>query len=235
MCTNLSGYCCCGCLVTKLCLTLCDPVDCNLQGSSVHGILQTRILQWVAISFSGGSSQPKYRTQVYSLASRFFSTEPPGKPPVEVSYSFIHVFRPKSCPTLCDLMGCSTRGFPVRHCFPEFAQIHVHWIRNAIQPSHPLSPPSPSCPQSFPASGSFPMSQLFTSGGQIIGSSASVSVLPMNIQGWFPLVLTGLISLLAKGLSRVFSITTVQKHQFFGAQTSLWSSSHIHTWLWKKT
>ena len=80
--------------------------------------------------------------------------------------------------------------------------------------------------QSFPASGSFLMSQFFTSGGQSVGVSASASVLPMSIQGWFPLGLTGLISLLSKGLSRVFS--TVQKHQFFSAQPSLWSNSHIH-------
>ena len=84
--------------------------------------------------------------------------------------------------------------------------------------------------QSFPASGSFPMSQLFASGGQRTGVSASVSVLPMNIQDWFPLGWTGWISLQSKGLSRVFSNTTVQKHQFFGAQLSLWSNSHIHTW-----
>ena len=85
-----------------------------------------------------------------------------------------------------------------------------------------------SCLQSFPASGSFLMSQLFTSGGQSIGASASARILPMNIQGWFPLGLTGLISLQCKGLSRVFSSTTVQKHQFFSAQLSLWSNSHIH-------
>ena len=87
-----------------------------------------------------------------------------------------------------------------------------------------------SCLQSFPASGSFPMSQLFTSGDHNIGVSASASVLPMNIKDWFPLELTGLIALQSKGLSRVFSNTTVQKHQFFGAQLSLWSNSHIHTW-----
>ena len=79
-------------------------------------------------------------------------------------------------------------------------------------------------------SGSFPMSWLFVSGGQSIGASASSSVLPMNIQDWFPLELTGLISLQSKGLSRVLSNTTVQKYQFFGAQPSLWSNSHIHTW-----
>ena len=91
-----------------------------------------------------------------------------------------------------------------------------------------------SCLQSFPASGSFPMSQFFTSGGQSIGVSASASVLPMNIQDWFPLGWTGWISLLSKGLSRVFSNTTIQKHQFFGVQPSLWSKSHIHTWLLEK-
>ena len=87
-----------------------------------------------------------------------------------------------------------------------------------------------SCPQSIPASGSFPMSQLFTWGGQSIGVSASASVLPMNTQDWSPSGCTGWISLQSKGLSRVFSNTTVQKHQFFGAQLSSQSKSHIYTW-----
>ena len=91
-----------------------------------------------------------------------------------------------------------------------------------------------SCLQSFPASGSFPMSQLFTWSGQSIGVSALVSVLPMTIQDWSPLGWTSWISLQSKGLSRVFSNTTVQKHQFFSAQLSLWSNSHIHTWLLEK-
>ena len=90
------------------------------------------------------------------------------------------------------------------------------------------------CPQSFPASGSFQMSQLFASGGQSIGVSASTSVLPMNTQDWFPLGWTCLISLQSKGLSRVFSNTTVQKDQFFCVQLSLYSNSHIHTWLLEK-
>ena len=90
-----------------------------------------------------------------------------------------------------------------------------------------------SCLQSFPALGSFKMSQYFASGGQSIGVSASASVPPMNIQDWFPLEWTGWISLQSTGLSRAFSNTTVQKHQIFGAQLSLWSSSHIHTWYWK--
>ena len=94
--------------------------------------------------------------------------------------------------------------------------------------------PFSSCPQSFPESGSFPMNQLFTWSGQSIRASASTSVLPMNIQDWFPLGLTGLISLKSKAFSRVFSNTTVQKHQFFSSQPSLWSNSHIHTWLLEK-
>ena len=94
--------------------------------------------------------------------------------------------------------------------------------------------PFSSCPQSFPTSGSFPVSQLSASGGQIIGASASASVLPMNIQDRFPLGWTGWISLQSKGLSRVFSNTAVQKLQFFCAQLSLESNSHIHTWLLEK-
>ena len=101
------------------------------------------------------------------------------------------------------------------------------WCHPAISSSViPLS----SCPQSLPASGSFPVSQLFAWGGQSIGISASASVVPMNTQDWSPLGWTGWISLQSKGLSRVFSNTTVLKHQFFGAQLSSQSKSHIHTW-----
>ena len=134
--------------------------------------------------------------------------------------------------------------------------LHPHWLQHARFPCPSPSPgacsnsclssqwchpaisssvvPFSSCLRSFPASGSFLMSRLFASGGQSIGASASASVLPMNIQDWFPLELTGLFSVLSKGLSRVFSNTTVQKPQFFNAQPSLWSNSHIHTWLLKK-
>ena len=94
--------------------------------------------------------------------------------------------------------------------------------------------PISSCPQSFPASGSFPVGQLFISGGQSTRASASASVLPVNIQDWFPLGLTRLISLLSKGFAGVFSRTTIQKHQFFCAQPSLWSNSHIRTWFLEK-
>ena len=101
------------------------------------------------------------------------------------------------------------------------------WCHPAISSS---VVPFPSHLQSFPASGSFPMSQLFAWGGQSVGVSASASVLPMNTQDWSPLRWTGWISLQPQGLSRVFSNTTVQKHQFFGAQLSSQSNSHIHTW-----
>ena len=128
-------------------------------------------------------------------------------------------------------MDHSTPGFPVLHHLPEFAQIHVYWVSDAIQLSSSVTLFS-SCLQFFPASGPFLMSQFFASGGQSIGTLASV--LPMNIQGWFPLGLTSLISLQSKELSRVFSNTTVQKHQYFSTQPSSRSKFHICTWLLKK-
>ena len=127
-------------------------------------------------------------------------------------------------------MDCRTPGFPVLHHLLELAQTHVHWVSDASEPSHPLLLSSP-CLHSSPASRSFPMSRLFTSDGQSIGDLVSPSVFSMNIQGWFPLVLTGLIFLQSKGLSRVFSSTTIWKHQFFSSQPSLWFNSHIRTWL----
>ena len=94
--------------------------------------------------------------------------------------------------------------------------------------------PFSSCPQSFPASGSFPVSQLFASGGQTIGASASALVLPMNIQGWYPLRVDWFDLLAVQGILRVFFSPTVRKHQFLGTQSSLWSNSQIHTWLLEK-
>ena len=124
----------------------------------------------------------------------------------------------QSCLTLCD---CSTPGFPVYHKLLEFTQTHLHWGSDYHPTISSSVVPFSTQLQSFPASGSFPMSQFFSSGGQNIGISASASVLPMNIQDWFSLGWTGWISLQSKGLSRVFSNTTVQKHQFFGPQLSL--------------
>ena len=105
------------------------------------------------------------------------------------------------------------------------------WCHPAISSS---VVPFSSCPQSLPASESFPMSQLFAWGGQSIRVSASASVLPMNTQDWSPSGWTAWMSLLSKGLSRIFSNTSIQKHQFFGAQLSSQSNSHIHTWLLEK-
>ena len=136
----------------------------------------------------------------------------------------------QSCPTLCDPMNCSTPGLPVYHKLPEVysnSSPSSQWCHPAISSS---VIPFSSCPQSFSASGSFPTSQLFAWGGQSIGVTASASVLPMNTQDWSPLGWTGWISLQSKGLSRVFSNTIVQKHQFFGTQVSSQSNSHIHTW-----
>ena len=138
----------------------------------------------------------------------------------------------KLCPTFCNPMDYSTPGFPVLHHVPQFAQTHVHWVGDAIQPFHHchfllllLS--------IFPSIRLFLMSWLFPSGGQ--STWASASVLPKSIQGSLPVGLTSLNSLLSKGLSRVFSSTTVWKHHFFSAQPSLWSNSHINTYLLEKS
>ena len=111
-------------------------MDCSLPGSSVHGIFQARILEWVAISFSRGSSQPRDRTQVSCIVGRRF-------------YHLSHLqfsSVAQSCPTLCDPMNRSTPGLPVHHQLPEFTQTHIHWVSDAIQPSHALSSPSPPAP-----------------------------------------------------------------------------------------
>ena len=146
----------------------------------------------------------------------------------------------QSCLTLCDPMNRSTPGLPVHHQLLEFPSPTPGVYSNSCPLSwwcHPtiLSSvvPFSSFLQSFPVSGTF-LSQVFTSCGQNIGASASASVLPMNIQDWFPLGLTGWMSLQSKGLSRIFSGTAVLKHQFFGAQPFLWSNCHICTWLLEK-
>ena len=139
-------------------------------------------------------------------------------------------FITESCPTLCDPMDCSTPDLPVHQQLPEFTQTHVHWVGDATPPSHPLSSPSPPVLNLSQHEGLFQ----WVFAGQSIGASRLASVFPVNIQGWFPLGLTDLISLQSRGLSRIFSNTTVQKHQFFSTQPSLWSNSHIHPWLLEK-
>ena len=137
------------------------------------------------------------------------------------------------CPTLRNPMDCSTPGLLVHHQLLEFTQTHVHWVGDANQSSHPLLSPSPPALNLSQHQGLF---KWVSSSHQVasVGVSASTSVPPMNIQDWSPLGWTGWISLQSKGLSRVSSNTTIQKHQFFGTQLSLWSNSYIHTWLLKK-
>ena len=133
----------------------------------------------------------------------------------------------QSCPTLCDPMDCSTRGLPVHHQLLELNSCpSSRWCHLVISSS---VVPFSSCPQSLPASESFPMSQLFAWGGQSTRVSALASFLPKKSQGWSSSEWAGWISSQSKGLSRVFS-NTVQKHQFFSAQLSSQSNSHIHTW-----
>ena len=143
-----------------------------------------------------------------------------------MSFQFSSVAQ--SCPTLCNPMNCSTPGLPVHHQLTEFTQTHFHPVGDAIQPSHPLSSPSPPAP--IP-----PSIRVFSNESTLPMTwpkycSFSFSIIPSKeIPGRSPSEWTGWISLQSKGLTRIFSNTTVQKHQFFGVQPSLWSNSHIHT------
>ena len=187
------------CLVTKSYPALSDPMDCSPPGSSFHGISQARILEWVTISFSNNGIFSSVQFSRSVVSDSLRPHEP-------------QLARPP-CPSPSP--GVHSNSCPLSQ-----------WCHPAISSS---VVPFSSCPQSFPASESFPMSQLFAWGGQSIRVSASTSVLPMNTQDWFPLGWTGWISLQSKGLSRVFSNTTVQKHPFLGAQLSSQTNSHIHT------
>ena len=207
--------CVCMCVHTHdhSCLILWDLMDCNLPGSSVHEIFQEYTGVGCHFLLQGIFQTHGWKLCLLSLLHWQVDSlplVPSGKPHPRSCCCSVA----QSCPTLCDPMDYSTPGFPVLHQLLELARAHVHWVGDAIQPSHPVILFSP-CLQSFPASRSFQMSQLFASGGQSLWASASASVLPLNIQGWFPLGLTGWIFLQSKGLSRVFSNTTVQKHQFF--------------------
>ena len=215
----------------QLCPTLCDPMDCSPPGSSVrgdspgrnagvvcHALLQGTFptqgsnpcllhCRWVLYLSHGGGPYQRISSVQFSRSVVSNSLQPHG----------LQHARPP-CPS------------PTLRVYPNSCPLSW-WCHPTISSS---VIPFSSCLQSFPASGSFPMSQLFASGGQSIGVSASTSVLPMNTQDRSPLGWTGWISLQSKGLSRVFSNTTVQKHQFFSAQLSLWSNSHIHTWSLEK-
>ena len=187
-------------------------MDYRPSGSSVHGIFQARILQWVSISFSRGSFRTKGQTWI-SCVGEFFTTEPPVQFSSVQSLSQVQLFATPWTEALQASLSITLTPRVYSNSCPL-----SQWCHPTI-PSSVV--PVSSCLQSFPASGSFQMRQLFALSGQSIGVSASTSVLLMNIQDWFPLGWTGWISLQFKGLSRVFSNTTVQKHQFFSAQLSL--------------
>ena len=162
--------------------------------------------------------------------------------PLPISLFFMSVSPFSSVQFSRSVMSDSLRPHELQHARPPCPSPTPGVYSNSCPSSQWCHPaisssvvPFSSCPQSLPASGYFPVSQLFASGGQSIGVSASASVLPMNTQDWPPSGWTGWISLQSKGLSRVFSNTTGQKHQFFGAQLSLQSNSHIHTWLLDKS
>ena len=125
--------------VAQSCPTLCDPSD-----YAVHGILQARILEWVACPFSRGSSWPRNRTGISCIASRFFTSWATREAQPSSSDQIRSVTQ--SCPTHCDPMNSSTPGLPVHHQLPEFTETHVHQVNDAIQPSHPLLSPSPPAP-----------------------------------------------------------------------------------------
>ena len=197
----------------ELCSVLCDRPD----GREIWGRMDICI--WMAESFC---YSPETITTLL------------------IGFKFSSVQLLSSVQFSCSVMSDSLRPHELQHARPPCPsptpRVHSNsspsrqWRHPAISSS---VVPSSFCPQSLPPSRSFPMSQLFTSRGQSTGVSATVSVLPMNTQDWSPLGWTGWISLQSKGLSRVFSNIKVQKHQFFSAQLSSQSNSHIHIWPWK--
>ena len=205
-----------------------DSMDCSLPGSSVQVISQARILEWFDISSSRGSFWPRDKTPIPCLGTWFlFTTEAPGKPLCTFLFSL------PSCVRLFVTPWIAAR-LPFLSLCPGVCSDSCtlsRWCYLTISSSAALFS---FCLQSFPEAGSFPMSWLFASTGQSIRASTLASVLPMNNQGWFPLGLTGLISLYSKQLSRIFFSTTIWKHRFFGTQPSLWPSFHIRMWLLEK-
>ena len=231
--------------VAQSCLTLCDSMD-----YTVRGILQARTLEWVAYHFSRGSSHPRDWTQVSHIAGRILTSWATRKAqPIweknlkTCGYMYMWWPRASQVTQFSSVQWLShVRLFVTPWTAAHRASLSITNSQSllklmsikSVMPSNISSSviPFSSCLQFFPAWESFLRSQIFASAGQSIG--VSVSVLPMNIQDWFPLGWTGWISLQSKGLSRVFSNPIVQMHQLFGTQFFLWSNSHIHTWLLEK-
>ena len=208
---------------------LCHLMDYSPPGSFVYGIFQACILKWVAISFSRGSSRPRDRTWVSWIAGRWFTLWATRKAPkrkkkgINFPCNEIQLLLFFSRPVVSDCLwphGLQHTRHPCpspspRVC-PSSGLLH-QWYRPPVSSSDALFS---FCPQSLPASGTFPMSCLFASDDQNTGASASGSIFPVNIQGWSPLRLIGLIFLLSRDFSGVFSSTTVWRHQFFGVLPS---------------
>ena len=223
-------------------------LSCYIRGLQIYLLIVFLIctVRYVGLEHSTGSGIGIFHWEGSHKIFLFLSCSPLGVFCCVISYLFcelsdypdigtdlspvqIHSVA-QSCVTLCDPMICRTPGFSVHHKLPEFTQtqcLSSQWCHVAISSS---LIPFTSCPQLLPAPESFPMSQLFTWGGQSTRVSALASFLPKKSQGWSLSEWTGWISLQSKGLSRVFSNTTVQKHQFFSTQPSSQSKSHIHTW-----
>ena len=188
--------------MAQSCLTLCDPIDCSLPGSSIHGIFQAILLEWIAFSFSSGSSQPRDWTQVSRIVDRCFMAWATREVLLITIYSVQF-----SCLVVTDSLWPHESQHARPPCPSPSPGVHSdscpssQWCHPAISSSVGLFS---SCSQSLPASESFPMSQLFTWGGQSTGVSALASFLPKNTQGWSS-EWTGWIFLQSKGLSRVFS------------------------------
>ena len=237
--------------------TLGDPMGWSPPGSSVHGISQARILDWFVISSSSRSSPPRDWIHI-SCTGRWilyhWATREAPKPnpvctlisdfqPLDLGENSFMLLKPPSLGIWLlssvqlsrSVVSNSLQPHESQHARPPCPSQTPRVYSNSCPSSwcHPAISssviPFSSCSQCFPASGSFPMSQLFAWGGQSIAVPASASVLPMNTQDW-SLGWTGWISFQSKGLPGVFSNTTVQKHQFFGTQLSSQSNSHIHTW-----
>ena len=194
------------------CPTRCDPMGCSPLDSSVHGISQARILEWAAISSSRGCSRHRDQTCV----SRFPSSDQIRSVA-------------QSCPTLCGPTNCSTPGLPVHHQLQEFTLTHVHRVSDAIQPSHPLSSPSPLAPNPSQHQSISNESTLRMRWPKYWSFSFSIS--PSNEHpGLISFRMDWLYLLAVQGTFKSLLNTTVQQHQFFSAQPSSQSNSHIHTW-----
>ena len=193
---------------------------------------------WSGCSFNNGASGLSHKLPSVSVSEQVFSNAQINLlHTISQNMILISIFLCFCCSVVSDSLQLHGLQHASLLCPPTSPGVGLNscplsrWSYPIILTS---AAPFSFCLQFFPISGSFPVSQLFASGGQSIRALASETVLPMNIQGWFPLELTGWISLWPKGLSRVFSSTTIQKHQFFSTQSSLWSNSHICTWLLEK-